>query len=164
MNKSFFIAPNATVEDDVAVGDESKIWYFSHVSTKARLGRSTNVGDHTFIGKGVLIGDECKIGNNASICEGAIIKNRVFVGIGTAFTNVRKPKAYKKAKRYLPTIVDDDVSIGANCTIVAGVNIGKKAIIADGSVIIRDVPPGVMVAGNPARIVMRINEGVFHNE
>jgi len=147
----FDIAKHSIVEDDVSIGDGTKIWYFSHVRTKAKIGRNCNIGDYCYIDKKVIIGDDVRIGNKVSIYQGAIIKDRVFIGNGTSFTNVKKPFAYKKAKRYLDTIVEEDVSIGANCTIVAGVKIGRGAIVGDGAVVIRDVPERTFVGGTPAK-------------
>ena len=152
---SYYIAENSIIEKDVSIGDGTKVWYFSHIREGAKLGKNCNVGDHVYIDQKVIIGNDCKIGNSASIYQGAIIKDGVFIGKGVTVTNVRKPKALKKAKKYLDTIIEDGVSIEANCTIVGGVKIGKNSIIGAGATVIGDIPEDVFVVGNPAHIVKK---------
>ena len=148
---------SAIIEKNAISGNDTIAWYFSHICEGARVGDNCSIGEKSYIGKGVLIGDNVRIGNNVNIYEGAIIKNNVFVGNNTAFTNVRKPIAGKKGKK-LDTIIEDDVSIGANCTIVGGIKIGRGAIIADGAVVVSNVPDGAWANGNPAKIKIRHND------
>ena len=145
---------SAIIEENVSFGDGSFVWYFAHICTGARLGRSVNIGEKSYIGAGVIIGDNVKVGNNVNIYPGAIIKDNVFIGNNVSFTNVRKPNVLKKGKP-LDTIIEEGVSIGANSTIVGGVKIEKDAIIADGAVVVGNVPSGAWVNGNPGRIKIR---------
>ena len=152
---SYYVADNTIVEEGVTIGEETKIWYFSHIREGAKIGSKCNIGDYCYIDKKVIVGNDCKIGNNVSVYEGAILKDKIFIGNGTKFTNVRKPKAIKKAKKFLDTIIEDNVSIGANCTIVGGVKIGRNSIIGDGAVVIGDIPEDVFAVGNPAHITKK---------
>ncbi|MBI2723273.1 MAG: N-acetyltransferase [Bacteroidetes bacterium] len=154
--KSFF-ATSAVIERNVSIGEETKIWYFSHIREGAKLGKECNVGDYCFIGENVIIGDDVRLGNGCQLYDGLIIKDHVRIGNNVSFTNVRKPSAKHKGK-HLDTIVEEYVTIGANCTIVGGIKIGQSAQIADGSVVFFDVPDGVFVAGNPGRIKKQIYE------
>ena len=147
---------SAVIEEDVQIGKGSFVWYFSHVMSGAKIGQDCTIGEKVFIGKDVIIGDRVKIGNGASICEGAIIKDDVFVGMNAVFTNVRKPVAFRKAEKYLDTIIEERSSIGANATVVGGVRVGKGSMIADGAVVIGNLPDGILAAGNPARIIKKI--------
>ncbi len=149
---NYFIASNSIVEENVSVGDGTKIWYFSHISEGAKIGKNCNLGDSVFVGKKVIIGNDVRVGNDVTIVQGVIIRDNVFVGPGVKFTNVRKPKADKKSKKFLDTIVNDGVSIGSNATIVAGVTIGSNVIIADGAVVISDLEDNGFYAGNPATV------------
>lgn len=149
-----FDSVSAIIEEDVSIGDGSMIWYFAHLMEGVKLGLNCSIGEKTFLGKGVIIGDDVRIGNSVNIYDGAIIKNRVFIGNNTSFTNVRTPRIGKPSK-FLDTIVEDDVSIGANATIVAGVKLGKGCVIADGAVVVGNIPPMSFAHGNPARIKIR---------
>lgn len=147
------IAKFSVVEEGVEIPEDSNVWYFSHICRGAKIGHKVNIGDGCYIGEGVIVGDEVRIGNNVSLYEGIIVKDRVFIGNGAVFTNVRKPKVVRKSKRYLITVIEEGASIGANSTLVAGVRIGKNAIIADGASVAWNVPDWAYVVGNPARLV-----------
>jgi acetyltransferase-like isoleucine patch superfamily enzyme len=146
---SYFVHPSALVES-VAIGEGSRVWAFAHVMAGAVLGRSCNVGDHSFIEEGVTIGDDCVIKNGVSIWTGVKLGNRVFVGPNAAFTNDFLPRATVR-REFLDTIVEDGASIGANATIVCGITIGRSAMIGAGSVVTRDVPAYSLTYGNPAK-------------
>ena len=147
-----FLATSSIIESDVNIGEGTRIWYFSHVCESSKIGKNCNIGDQCYIGRGVIIGNDTKVGNNVSIYSGVVVQARGFVGNGTSFTHVRKPMATRKAKRLLDTIIEDDVSIGANATIVCGIRIGEGAVVADGAVVLHDVNEKEFVAGNPARV------------
>ena len=148
---TFGVAQGAIIEDNVSVGEETKVWYFSHVCRGAKIGRNCNIGEGVYVGENVIIGDNVRIANRASIYRGAVIKDDVFIGAHTVITNVRKPRAYKRARKIEDTIIGQGATIGAGVVIVAGVKIGEKSIIADGSVVINNIEPHRFVAGNPAR-------------
>lgn len=157
MTGYFFKTDSSIIEDNVSIGLGTKVWYFSHVSEGAKIGRNCNIGDHCFIGKKVIVGDDCRLGNDVSVVQGVIIKDKVYVGPGVKFTNVRKPKAIKRGK-ILDTIIEECVTIEAGCTIQGGVKIGKNSIIGAGSVVISDIAENIFACGNPATFKKRINE------
>lgn len=145
---------SSIIEKNAEIGQRTNIWYFSHVCEYAKIGEDCNIGEKSYIGSNVIIGNNVKVGNNVNIYDGAVIHDDVFIGNGVCFTNVRKPVANQKGKK-LHTIIEKEVSIGANCVIVGGITIGKGAIIADGSVVVGNVPAGVWVNGNPGKIKIR---------
>lgn len=145
---------SAIIEENVSIGDGTKVWYYSHICTKVKMGRDCVIGERTYIGEGVILGDNVKVGNGVNIYSGTVIKDGVFIGNNTSFTNVRKPMARKVGKR-LDTIVEEGASIGANSTIVGGVKIGKNAIVADGAVVVGNVPDNAWANGNPAKVKIR---------
>lgn len=148
------VHPTAVVDEDVRVGENSKIWHFCHVSRGARLGRECSLGQNVFIGEGVPLGDRVKVQNNVSIYSGAEIGSDVFIGPSVVFTNVKRPRApINQKSRYAVTSVGHGATLGANSTIVCGVTIGEFAFVAAGSVVTKDVAPFALVQGNPARQV-----------
>ena len=153
----YLLATSCIVEENVTIGNNTKVWYFSHVMQGARIGENCTIGENCFIGNNVLIGDNCKIGNKCQLVEGVILKNNIRLGLGVEFTNVRKPSAKKKGK-YLDTIIDDDVTIESGAVIQGGVKIGKGTIVGAGAVVIENLPAGVFVVGNPSRIIKKKNE------
>ncbi|GAH15608.1 unnamed protein product, partial [marine sediment metagenome] len=129
----------AIIEEDVEIGYATNIWRHTHIRYGATIGRDCNIGANVFIGKGVKIGDNCKIQNNVFIPAGVIIGDNVFIGPGVVFTNVPYPRADVKVSDYFKTYVEPDAVIGANSTILCGLAIGHRAIIAAGSVITKSV-------------------------
>ena len=107
---------------------------------------------------GVVMGDNCKIQTGAMLFDGVVLEDDVFVGPGVCFTNVKYPRAFKKAEKFEKTIVKKGASIGANSTIICGITIGEYAMIGAGSIVTRDVPAYTLVVGNPAKIIKRIDE------
>lgn len=148
---SVFVHELAFVENDVELGDGTKIWHFAQVRTGAKLGKDVIVGKSSFIDTGVVIGNNVKIQNLVSVYNGVTIGDNVFVGPHVAFTNDMFPRA-EGDWQIVKTHIDDGASIGANSTIVCGNNIGSYALIAAGSVVIRPVPPHALIAGNPGNL------------
>lgn len=150
---SYFIHDTCIVDDNVHIGDFSKIWHFSHISTGACIGNHTSLGQNTFIGKDVRIGSGVKIQNNVSVYSGVEIEDNVFCGPSMVFTNDLTPRApYPKgSENFVKTLVKEGASIGANSTIVCGNTIGKWAMVAAGSVVCSDVKDYSLVKGAPAR-------------
>ncbi|MDD5557986.1 MAG: DapH/DapD/GlmU-related protein [bacterium] len=143
------------VERGARVGAGTRIWHFCHVRAGARIGRGCTLGQGVHIGRGVRVGDGVKIQNNVSVFEGVTIERDVFCGPSVVFTNVRDPRAaYPKdpAAGYLPTLVREGATLGANATILCGITIGRHAFVGAGAVVTRDVPDHALVCGNPARL------------
>ncbi len=150
--KDYFVHDTALLDSNVTVGDNSKIWHFSHLLSGTTLGRQCNVGQNVSIGPNVTIGDNCKIQNNVSVYEGVTLEDNVFCGPSMVFTNVYNPRCEFSRKNNLQkTLVKEGATLGANCTIVCGITIGKHAFIGAGAVITRDVPDFALMIGNPAR-------------
>jgi len=159
--ESYFVHPSAIVDEDVIIGEGTKIWHFSHVQSRARIGSNCVFGQNVYVGNNVTIGDFCKVQNNVSIYEGVILEDYVFCGPSMVFTNVLKPRCkYPQVRSdcYVETVVGEGASLGANCTIVCGNRVGKHAFVGAGAVVIRDVPDYGLVLGNPARLVGWVSE------
>jgi len=156
MDSKPFIHESAYVDPGAEIGANTKIWHFSHVMSGAKIGRDCTIGQNVFVARGVQIGNGVKIQNNVSVYEGVILEDYTFCGPSMVFTNVKTPRsAYPRntSTDYVKTRVRRGASIGANATVVCGVEIGEWAFVAAGAVVTRDVPPYALVAGVPARVV-----------
>ena len=143
----------AVMEDGVKYGKNVKIWRWSHVSSGTKIGDNVMIGEHVHIGPNVVIGDNVRIQNGVNIFEGVILEDNVFIGPSACFTNIRKPKSAVPNKRFLPTVIKKGASIGANSTIVCGVEVGENTMVGAGCVVHKSIPSNVTVVGNPARII-----------
>lgn len=149
---SFFSHPTAVIDEGCQIGDNTKIWHFSHLMKGCVIGKDCNIGQNVFIASHVRLGNNVKVQNNVSIYEGVICEDDVFLGPSMVFTNVINPRsAVSRKNEYQPTIVKKGASIGANATIVCGNEIGSYAFIAAGAVVTKPVLPYALVMGNPAR-------------
>ena len=147
-----FVHPTAVIDDGCEIGEGTRIWHFSHLMQRAQLGQNCNIGQNVFIASEVVIGDNVKIQNNVSVYKGVTIEDDVFLGPSMVFTNVINPRSHvPRRDEYLPTLVRQGASIGANATIVCGTTLGRYAFVGAGSVVTRDVPDYALVYGNPAR-------------
>lgn len=135
------------------VGPRTRVWAFAHVMEGAVVGADCNVGDHAFVEAGAVVGDRVTIKNAVMVWDRVTVEDDVFLGPGVAFTNDLNPRAgFKKdPSGFLPTTVRRGATIGANATVVCGTVIGEHAFVGAGSVIVADVAPHALVAGNPAR-------------
>nr|WP_298479285.1 acyltransferase [uncultured Oribacterium sp.] len=150
---STFIHETSIVDQDVEIGEGSKIWYFCHIQAGSCIGRNCSFGQNVNVGNNVRIGDGVKVQNNVSIYEGVELEDYVFCGPSMVFTNDLTPRArYPKGhSNFKKTLVKHDATLGANCTIVCGHTIGEYATVAAGAVVTKDVPPHALMAGVPAR-------------
>lgn len=156
----YYVHSSSYIDDDVVIGEDSKIWYFCHIQSGAVIGKRCSIGQNVNISNNVVIGDDCKIQNNVSVYEGVTVGNGVFLGPSCVFTNDLTPRAkYPKGhSNYKKTVIGDGASIGANATIVCGHNIGKCAMVAAGAVVTKDVDDYILVAGVPARPIGKVDE------
>ncbi len=149
-----FVHPTAVIDPGAEVGPGTRIWHFSHVLRDTRVGAGCSLGQNVMVGPGVTVGDHVKIQNNVSVYEGVTLEDHVFVGPSAVFTNVYNPRSeVSRMSELRPTLVREGASLGANCTIVCGVTIGRYAFVGAGAVVLRDVPDHALVVGNPARLV-----------
>lgn len=159
--KNFYVNEYAVVDDNVEIGEGTKIWHFSHVQSGAKLGKKCVLGQNVNIGNNVEIGNFVKIQNNVSVYEGVILEDYVFCGPSMVFTNITDPRSkYPQvgAQFYKKTLVKEGASIGANSTIVCGNTIGRFAFIGAGAVVTKDIPDFALVVGNPAKIMGWLSE------
>ncbi len=153
----------ARISPDVKLGRDVKIYAYVNLYG-CEIGDETKVGTFVEIQKGARIGKRAKVSSHSFICEGVTIEDEVFVGHGVMFTNDKYPRAATATGELqteedwvcIPTLVKKGVSIGSNATILCGITIGEGAIVGAGSVVTRDVPPRVVVAGNPARVIRNL--------
>lgn len=151
-NKSFFVHETATVDEGSEIGDGTKIWHYSHVMSGVHIGRGCIIGQNCNIARGVVIGNNVKIQNNVSVYEGTTIEDDVFLGPSCVLTNVKNPRSQiSRHALFEKTVLRRGATIGANATIVCGLEIGRYAFIAAGAVVTRNVPDYALVKGNPAR-------------
>ena len=148
-----FVHESCYIDEDVDIGEGTKVWHFSHIQKGAKIGENCTIGQNVNIGPGVVIGNNVKIQNNVSVYEGVTIEDNVFLGPSCVFTNVRKPRDFGRGRKaFSKTLVERGAVIGANATIVCGVTIERYAFVAAGSVVTKDVPSYNLVMGNPADI------------
>ena len=155
--KDTYIHETAII-DNASIGKGTKIWHFSHISSGVSIGENCTIGQNVFIGEGVKIGRGCKIQNNAFIPTGVEIESEVFIGPSVTFTNVVNPRASISRKdEFKKTIVKIGASIGANATILCGIDIGRYAMIGAGAVVTKDIGDFQVAFGNPAKVVGMIS-------
>lgn len=150
--RSYSAHPTACIDPGCSIGAGTRIWHFSHILPGSAIGRDCVIGQNVMIGPDVKIGDRCKIQNNVSVYKGVTLEDGVFCGPSCVFTNVKNPRAeIDRRDEFLRTLVRRGVTIGANATVVCGVELGEYSFIGAGSVVTKDVPPFALVTGNPAR-------------
>ncbi len=155
----YFAHETAVIDDGCEIGEGVKIWHFSHIMSKSRIGDECNIGQNVVVSPGVVLGKNVKVQNNVSIYTGVICEDDVFLGPSMVFTNVVNPRsAVNRKSEYAKTIVKKGASIGANATIVCGNDIGEFAFIGAGAVVTKDVPAYALVVGNPSKQIGWMSE------
>jgi UDP-2-acetamido-3-amino-2,3-dideoxy-glucuronate N-acetyltransferase len=154
---------NRKIASSVILGENVSLQDFINLYG-CRIGDNTKIGPFVEIQKGVTVGRNCKIQSHSFLCEGVSIEDEVFVGHGVMFINDRYPRSATASGalqteadwKVVSTVIKKGASIGSNATILCGVTVGEGAIVGGGSVVTKDVPPGVIVAGNPAKVIRKI--------
>lgn len=147
------VHPTAIVDAGAVIGEGTRIWHWVHVSAGAVVGRDCSLGQNVYVGNRTAIGDNVKIQNNVSVYEDVTLEDDVFCGPSMVFTNVYNPRsAVPRKDEYRRTLVRRGATLGANCTIVCGVEIGEGAFVGAGAVVNRDVPAYALMLGVPARL------------
>jgi UDP-2-acetamido-3-amino-2,3-dideoxy-glucuronate N-acetyltransferase len=155
----YSVHETAIVDTGADIGAGSRIWHWAHVCGKAKIGKGVSLGQNVFVGNQVVIGDNCKIQNNVSVYDNVTLEEGVFCGPSMVFTNVHNPRSLIERKNeYRNTHVGRGATLGANCTIVCGVNIGEFAFAGAGAVITKNVQPYALMVGVPAKQIGWMSE------
>jgi len=149
---TFFVHESSFVDTDVNIGENTKVWHFSHILSGSTIGQNCSFGQNCVVGPNVNIGSDVKVQNNISIYEGVEIEDDVFLGPSMVFTNVINPRAFiVRKEEFKKTLLKRGCSIGANVTVVCGITIGEYALIGSGAVVNRDVKPYALMVGVPTK-------------
>ena len=150
--ENVMVHATAVVDSGAKIGNGSRVWHFSHIMPLATIGENCILGQNTYIDNNVRIGNRVKIQNNVSVYNGVTLEDDVFIGPSVVFTNVINPRSFIERKNeFKPTLVKRGATIGANATILCGVEIGEFAMVGAGAVITRSVKPYALMTGNPAK-------------
>ncbi|WP_236974797.1 acyltransferase [Membranihabitans maritimus] len=151
-SKSYFAHDTAVIDPGSTIGKDTKIWHFSHIMPESHIGEKCNIGQNVVVSPNVTLGNNVKVQNNVSIYSGVICEDDVFLGPSMVFTNIVNPRSHVvRRDKYASTVVKKGASIGANATIVCGVEIGEFAFIGAGAVITKNIKPYELWVGNPAK-------------
>ena len=146
------IHETAIIDKGAQLGERCRVWHWVHICSSAKIGNDCSFGQNVFVGNDVQIGNNVKIQNNVSVYDGVLLEDDVFCGPSMVFTNVYNPRsAIVRKTEYKPTIVRKGATIGANSTIVCGVEIGEYAFVGAGAVVTKDIPPYALMVGVPAK-------------
>jgi UDP-2-acetamido-3-amino-2,3-dideoxy-glucuronate N-acetyltransferase len=158
-DKKYFSHETAILDEGCVIGENTKIWHFSHLMTNCVVGENCNIGQNVVISPGVVLGSNVKVQNNVSIYTGVVCEDDVFLGPSMVFTNVINPRsAVNRRNDYMSTTVKKGASIGANATIVCGNDIGKFSFIGAGAVVTKEVQDYSLVVGNPSKQIGWVSE------
>jgi UDP-2-acetamido-3-amino-2,3-dideoxy-glucuronate N-acetyltransferase len=158
----FFVHSTAIVDEGCDIGAGVKIWHFSHLMPGCKIGENCNIGQNVFIASNVALGKNVKVQNNVSLYEGVICEDDVFLGPSVVFTNVLNPRsAVVRKGQYLKTILKKGSTIGANATIICGIEIGRHAFVGAGAVVLKSVDDYALVVGNPSKQIGWMSEAGY---
>ncbi|MCF6306849.1 MAG: N-acetyltransferase [Flavobacteriaceae bacterium] len=159
MSKTYFSHKTAVIDEGCTIGNDVKIWHFSHIMTNCTIGDRCNIGQNVVVSPQVILGKNVKVQNNVSIYTGVICEDDVFLGPSMVFTNVINPRsAVNRKNEYAETIVKKGASIGANATIICGNNIGEYALVGAGAVVTKAIKSYALVVGNPSKQIGWVSE------
>lgn len=148
----YFVHASAVIDPGAKIGNGTRIWHFSHVMEGSQIGENCILAQNVFVAPGAVIGNGVKIQNNVSVYKAVTLEDHVFCGPSAVFTNVINPRSeIERKNEYRPTLVKEGATLGANCTVVCGIVIGRYAFIGAGTVVTKDVPDHALVVGVPAR-------------
>jgi UDP-2-acetamido-3-amino-2,3-dideoxy-glucuronate N-acetyltransferase len=169
MSTDYFVHETAIIDQGAQIGNNSKIWHFTHVMGSAHIGQNCNIGQNVYIDKNVTIGNGVKIQNNVSVYANVTIEDDCFLGPSMVFTNVMNPRAFVERKtEFKNTLVKKGCSIGANATIVCGTTLGEYSFVGAGTVVTKDVPNFAIMVGVPAKQIGWMSKHgeklIFNNE
>ena len=149
---SITVHPSAVIDSGAKIGDQTKVWHFSHICGGAKLGKHCSLGQNVFIGNDVEIGNNVKIQNNVSVYDAVTIEDDVFCGPSMVFTNVYNPRSLVTRKdEYRKTLIKRGATLGANSTIICGNIVGEYAFVGAGALINKDVPNFALMVGVPVK-------------
>ncbi len=150
--QDYFSHETAVIDPGCKIGKGTKIWHFSHIMPDCEIGERCNFGQNVVVSPGVKLGNNVKVQNNVSIYTGVICEDDVFLGPSMVFTNIVNPRsAVVRRNEYVTTMVRRGATIGANATVVCGIEIGQFAFIGAGAVVTKNIAPYALVVGNPAK-------------
>ena len=159
MSTDFFAHPSTVIDEGCQIGIGTKIWHFSHIMSNCIIGENCNIGQNVVVSPEVILGRNVKVQNNVSIYTGVFCEDDVFLGPSMVFTNIKNPRsAIVRKDQYEKTFIRRGASIGANATIICGVEIGEYAMIGAGAVVTKDVKPYALVVGNPSKQIGWVSE------
>ena len=153
--KKYFAHESSYVDDNVEIGEGTKIWHFSHIQSGTKIGENCVFGQNVNVGNNVIIGNNIKVQNNVSIYEGVELEDYVFCGPSMVFTNILDPRCefpQRGKEYYVKTLIKRGASLGANSTIVCGNTVGKYVFVGSGAVVTKDIPDHALVTGVPSKI------------
>jgi len=156
MKNKYFVHQLADVKSS-NIGLQTKIWQFSIILEGATIGNNCNINCHCFVENDVIIGNNVTVKSGVYLWDGLRLGDNVFIGPNVTFVNDKYPRSKKFPQKYLKTVVENGVSIGAGATILGGVKLGSGSMIGAGSLVTKEVPPGQLWHGNPAKFVRAIN-------
>ncbi|MFW5673966.1 MAG: acyltransferase [Rikenellaceae bacterium MAG02] len=159
MSIEYYAHPTAIIDEGATIKKGTKIWHFCHIMSGAYIGENCSLGQNVFVATGVRLGNNVKVQNNVSLYTGVICEDDVFLGPSMVFTNIINPRsAIVRKDQYQTTIIRRGATIGANATIVCGIEIGEYAFIGAGAVVTKDVSPYALVVGTPAKQIGWMSE------
>lgn len=154
MNLKLFVHKTATVDDGASIGDYTSIWHYSHIEREGRVGENCNLGQNTYVGNNAVVGNACRIGNTVSIFSHVELEDFVFCAPFMVFTHIGYPRAaVNRHSVFEKTLIQSGVTLGANCTVVPGITVGKGAFVGAGSVLTKSCKAWALMVGVPARHV-----------